>query len=687
MAPIDQIIRQEINPFDPATFQTGNFWQERQDQAITVDSIHQSVITQIEGVLDQVAKDHYPRTLLLAGDSGSGKSYLLARLKRTLNPKAFFAYIGPWPDSDYIWRHILRQTVDSLMHVPEGKHDSQLLLWLNSLPAFKKSSLMKQLLGEQKKFISDLTASYPSGIYNPREFFKVLYHLTNPELHALACYWLRGDELDEADLKELGVRRLIDTEDAAQKVLANFGRISASSQPIVLCFDQLDNIPRFPDGSLDLQALFNVNSSIHTRYPQNLLVIISIITSTWRENKDRIQPADITEGRVMGALSLKPITLEQAEALWATRLYPLHQQAEPQPNSPIYPLTQQALEEKFPRGKTTPRYALRLGRQLLQEYKAGLVPDVPITPKLKPETPSPKPPTPPIDPLAAFDLVWRKEFKKTQQKIDRIPKLGSPELIQMLQEVLSALQVAGIESKLLQKTKYSIYSFSYQFSEQTERIGIVWSEEANLRSFSYLMKACEKALKQKFCDSIILIRAAQLGQSNNAGYRLFKRIFTGSPHRHITPHLNSVHYLATYHSLVNAAQAGDLVVGDLTPNLKELEGFIRDSQILHNCSLLQELGIVPADTGNGGGDDDDKDDDLKKLRQDAKDYLVTLVRNDGMMLGRKTLLENANREYSQLNESQLNPLIDELCQENKLQIPNLNEKLEKQVVCIVMSPQ
>ncbi|MFP5272035.1 AAA family ATPase [Coleofasciculus sp.] len=679
MTPIDQIIRQEINPFDPVTFQTGNFWQERQDQAITVDSIHQSVITQIEGVLDQVTQDHYPRTLLLAGDSGSGKSYLLARLKRTLNPKAFFAYIEPWPDSDYIWRHILRQTVDSLMHVPEGQEDSQLLLWIKSLPALKNSSLMKQLLGEQKKFISDLTASYPTGLYNPKEFFKVLYHLTNPELQPLACYWLRGDELDEDDLKELGVRRLIDTEDAAQKVLANFGRISASSQPIVLCFDQLDNIPRFPDGSLDLQALFNVNSSIHTRYPQNLLVIISIINSTWHNNKDHIQPADITEGRVNGALSLKPITLEQAEALWATRLYPLHQQAEPQPNSPIYPLTRQALEDKFPRGKTNPRYALRLGRQLFQEYKARLVKgEVPVTPKLKQETP-------PTDPLAAFDLVWRKEFKKTQQKIDRIPKLGSPELIQMLQEILAALQVEGIDPGLLQKTKYSIYSFSYQLSEQTERIGILWSEEANLRSFSYLMKACEKALKQKLCDSLILIRAAQLGQSNNAGYRLFKRIFTGSPHRHITPHLNSVHYLATYHSLVNAALGGDLVVGDLTPNLKELEAFIRESQILHNCTLLQELGIVPADTGNGEAED--KDDELEKVRQDAKDYLVTLVRNDGMMLGRKTLLENANREYSQLNESQLNPLIDELCQENKLQIPNLNEKLEKQVVCLVMSPQ
>jgi len=60
--------------------------------------------------------------------------------------------------------------------------------------------------------------------------------------------------------------------------LANFGRISAQTQPIVLCFDQLDNIP-LPDGSIDLQALFSVNSSIQP-VPKKFLVIISIITNT-----------------------------------------------------------------------------------------------------------------------------------------------------------------------------------------------------------------------------------------------------------------------------------------------------------------------------------------------------------------------------------------------------------------------
>jgi len=44
MASIDQIIRREINPFDPATFKPGNFWQEQQDPLLNVDSIHYEAI-------------------------------------------------------------------------------------------------------------------------------------------------------------------------------------------------------------------------------------------------------------------------------------------------------------------------------------------------------------------------------------------------------------------------------------------------------------------------------------------------------------------------------------------------------------------------------------------------------------------------------------------------------------------
>ena len=95
MASIDQIIQRELNPFDPATLYTINFWQEQQNPSLNVDSIHQSIITDIEMVLEKVAQEHHPRTLILTGDSGSGKSYLLGRIKKIFNTKAFFVYVNP----------------------------------------------------------------------------------------------------------------------------------------------------------------------------------------------------------------------------------------------------------------------------------------------------------------------------------------------------------------------------------------------------------------------------------------------------------------------------------------------------------------------------------------------------------------------------------------------------------------
>ena len=353
---INDIIKREVNPFDLINLKPGDFWEEQQDSTQMVESIHQKVITEIEEYLDLVAKDNRSRSLLLLGDSGSGKSYLLGRVKRTLNPKAFFAYIGPWADSDYIWRHILRSTVDSLLRIPEGQQESQLMLWLKNLSAFtrgkSKDKIWQLLRSDRRKFIKHLKETYKrAALYNSEIFFGVLHDLTNPELYDLACEWLRGDDLSEESMQALKVKNCIDSEDAAKNILANFGRISAQTQPIVLCFDNLDNIPRIADGSGDFQALFNVNTTIHNRYLKNFLVIISVITNTWRRIWYRIEQAD--KARVDKAIQLKPITLKQAEGLWSYRLKPLHQAANDGNYSEIFPLNRKLLEENYPGGKTS----------------------------------------------------------------------------------------------------------------------------------------------------------------------------------------------------------------------------------------------------------------------------------------------------------------------------------------------
>lgn len=652
MASIEQIIQRELNPFDSVEHRPGNFWREQQDPALIVESIHQEAITQIEAVLEQIAKDHNTRTMRLVGDSGSGKSYLLNRVKRALNPKAFFAYIGPWPDSDFIWRHILRQTVDSLLYVPEGQQESQLLLWLKGLSAFKAHGLMKKLLGERKLFINKFKATYPAGIYNANAFFSALYHLTKPESRQLACEWLKGDSLGEDSLKELGVGKcLIDNEDAAQKILANFGRISAETQPIVLCFDNLDNLDRTEDGFIKLQGLLSVNSTIHNEKLKNFLVIISIITNTWNLHSKRVQPAD--KARIDLPIYLKSITLDQAEALWTARLYALHRQAKPKPPSPIFPLSRHNLEQKYPGGKTDPRQVLELGRQLIQGYKLGG----------EAET----------DSVAAFKLLWIKEFNQTQETTSRIRDLSAPELIQMLKEALAALQVEKIQSRLLPSKAYANYSFSYQLPSQSKQLGVIWTEDPNMKTFCNVMKACQGVIQQNLCDTLQLIRAEGVGQPKLKGYQLHRQIFTGLPNCHIKPDLTSVRYLATYHNLVNAAHSRELLVAGDILSLEDLEGLIRESEILNECPLLRDLKIFSGNGGNGNGEE--------KLKL-VKEFLLNLIKTQ-QLLGRQTLLQKASSQFPDVDEPEIDQVIQQLCQENKIQILGPPEKPKAQLVCLV----
>jgi GTPase SAR1 family protein len=249
MSLINELIKQEANPFDLVNIKPGNFWNETQNSTQVITSIHQEVVQEIEAILDQVCGDHRSRTILMLGDSGAGKSYLLGRLKQSLNSKAFFAYIGPWVDSSYIWRHTLRYTVDSLTQVPEGQQDSQLLLWLRSISAFTQRNLKQRILNDnfwellqsdRQKFIKHLKQTYKQvGIYNPDIFFGVLHDLTNPDFYDLACEWLRGDDLSDESMQMLKVKNCIDSEESAKNLLANFGKIANETYPIVLCFDNL----------------------------------------------------------------------------------------------------------------------------------------------------------------------------------------------------------------------------------------------------------------------------------------------------------------------------------------------------------------------------------------------------------------------------------------------------------------
>ena len=651
MATLAEIIQREVNPFDPVTLKTGNFWtDDKQKDIPTVTSIHQEAIQEIENLLHTVAKDHYTRTLLLMGDSGCGKSYLLARLKQNFNHQAFFAYIDPCPSSDCIWQHTLRYTVDSLMHAPAGEKESQLLLWLKNLANFRDRSLMKQLLGAKGLFILNFRSTYPTGIFRPKDFFTVLYQLTKPEFYFLACDWLRGENLDDQDLHKLGVNTVIDTEESARGILGNFGRISEYNRPIVLCFDQVETY-RHADGSFDISSVFNVNTTLHNSNFKNFLVIISIIRNQFIEHKDNLHQSDLA--RLEKTVTLNQISLDRVEALWSSRLAYLHEQAQPKPKSKIEPLNKEQLQQHYPGGKANLRDSLALASKLFLAYKTGQK----EIDNLKEDLP------------ASFYLLWQQELQNTRDNLTRIRQFSSQELIDMLQQVAIALQVDRVKSRFL-PGKYGSYSFSYKSREKDRLFGVLWCEEPNLKSFVFAMKACDKAKKQHRNCTFILLRAETVGNAKNKGYQLYKKIFRRSPHRHLQPTLDDVSYLKTYQKLANEAIAGDLVLGSQTITLLQLQSLVCDSQVLAQCNLLKELAIISSK----------KDTGMKEQRQPQVNKLLLNLAKVHKIIGKQKLIEQASHQLANLEPEEIEQSLAQLQAESQIAIVNPHAPTEEQII-------
>ncbi len=244
---------------------------------------------------------------------------------------------------------------------------------------------------------------------------------------------------------------------------------------------------------------------------------------------------------------------------------------------------------------------------------------------------------------------------------------------------MAVLGVQQIKRKLL-SGKYSSYSFSYRSLDRSKQLGILWNEDANLKSFSHAMKACEKAVSSNKNITLIMIRAESLGKTNNQGYKIYQQIFNNISNHHIKPNLESVHYLKTYQKLKNDAISGDLVLNFEPLSLTELEKLVCETKVLYQCPLLQDLEIVPAITYKKiKPKDTDKE---QELLREIKEFLLNLVKHHHL-LGQQILIQQAKSQFAEVEEKKIENLIQELVQDQKICFVNPNSKPKERLICLI----
>jgi len=665
MASFGGIVLGNTNPFD-----TINVFNEKEP---IVDYIYQEAFIKIERKFNEVVQNNYTRTVLINGDNGSNNECLLSRLYQQFSHKALFVYIPPFPQREVIWRHILRYTVDSLITTSDINKKSELLPWVSKFKQdIKSDDIFNFLRSDRKRFIKKLKDIYKNvKIHDHDTFFGILYDLTDSLLYPLACEYLRGDDLTQESLEALGIEKSIGTETVARETLANLSRIVSNHQPIVLCFDQIQSIGKLPDGSLDLPALFAVNTKIREENITSLMVF-NINNCTWKENEETIRQLD--KYAIDEIVYLKDISLAQAELLIESRLKILYNQEFSPIPSPIYPLNRQILEQEFPQGRTNPRDLLIYARDTLQAYKRWLTKGSEKGSFVFPQRSENKE----VNYLeigSYFPVIWYEKFAKIQQNILTIRQLSSPELIRILEEILIVLQVDKIIYPLFVRTKYSSYSLGYHLTDNSEMLGIIWMEDPNLTSFFHVMEACRKTLEKNPSLKLSLIRAESLGSKNDKGYKIYEEIFMNFSHSHIISDLKSIHYLATYNSLVKRACEGNLVIAGKVIDLKDLRYLMYKSKILNNCGLLEKLRLVVSNY-----DSDDQKNANQQLKE-YKNYIFYLVKSQ-ICLNTQIIIQKTNYCFPELSESKIEALIQQLCWQKKLRIIDPKAPLESQLVCL-----
>ncbi len=292
---------------------------------IDVTEIHSNAFSLCCDVLDSVQKEGRSTSVLLYGETGSGKTHLLSRLQQhclTLPHLHIFASVRLHTSPNRFWRHLRASIVESLFRPARKGHSQLKLIFMRRLFLLcrKRTISLREL--------STLTAAIQAdsrlspGMCQALQFLMQDRHI--PDIIA----WLKGYSLPESTCLELKIEPPNDSdepEDSARELILELCRLAGATIPIVLSFDQIEALQRYPK---DIGGLFRFGQAIRTLHDEtvNLLLITCIQTFFLDELRQALMAPDFD------AMSCHSLTLDILERHQAMKLVTARIEAVIQPD-------------------------------------------------------------------------------------------------------------------------------------------------------------------------------------------------------------------------------------------------------------------------------------------------------------------------------------------------------------------
>ncbi len=266
-----------VLPFDPfAARAVGDPWRSPEPD---VASINARPFRGILGLLGQIGRTQQIAALVL-GEAGSGKTHLIKRLMSEQDQRLIFVYVHPMRDDRTMFSTLLERVLTNLDCVPPGSKDSGALTQLDHIvahvivaaledyererPGSVNPLTLKRIREEQKavfqfqkqektwfkilKKSEGFLASKLSADLISQMVIRSLFHYLDESKRSAVRLFLSGYVPDDDDAKMLGLtfadkdHRVAAQEERSKSILKAIGRLLGFYRPMVLCFDQLENL-------------------------------------------------------------------------------------------------------------------------------------------------------------------------------------------------------------------------------------------------------------------------------------------------------------------------------------------------------------------------------------------------------------------------------------------------------------
>ena len=303
---IDPALFEGDNPF--ASRIVDEPWTERPDAI----GVHERPGEDLFQLVRSAAAGGATRLALLVGESGAGKSHLLARLSRRVEREAFFVFVDPYVTRERLFRHVVLRLVESLWRPPAGGGPRPLERYLDEVLLRALDVFVEGDPGPLDEACRRVTEAVRSGaLYRdadraahvPMFLEQVLgepARLAGPDAlralsgtrteHAdLALEWLRGKELDAEELAILGVAANPSGEDQARRTIVALAALVEGAGSLVLCFDQTESLPADERGRADLGHLLAALEPLRAE-ARNLVLIVTCLGEVLREVERPVEP-------------------------------------------------------------------------------------------------------------------------------------------------------------------------------------------------------------------------------------------------------------------------------------------------------------------------------------------------------------------------------------------------------------